>query len=312
MLCGAAQRHGLNLGAPASRVCASAHKRTPGARRAAEIVTVLVLVSLTRAAVASEPAFSFRNPFHPEQCDRAVRFAQKRLAENASNRRARFILAEGRLCQGLKDNPWELDKAIDMLRQIVADEPRNFFAQLELADALRKRYPASAEAHTVLLRARDLLNAVELGRARADLAEYVAENAAAIAGQRSRILSLVREYEADFTAGRLQPPHMAALLLALEQTGGSGVERAERYLEVYLMQHDDIALRTLYSAELMRGRSPPARCRDLYADAVSALCAAQPSSDCSLAQWRLTQLDQRLANPIGAPPVLQRTARKEE
>ncbi len=258
------------------------------------VVTALTLMGLIRAANAIEPAYSFRNPFDPEQCDRAIRFAERRLEQEPTDPWARQLRAEGLLCRGLDDDPWALDEAIALLREIVADKPDNFFAQLALADALRKRFPASGEAQAALRRARELLAAVDDGPARAELAEYLTENAAAITAHRSRVLALVREREGAFAAA--SPQDVAALVRALPQTGPAGIERAEQHLEVYLMEHDDAALRTLYRAELMRGRAPPARCRMLYADAVSALCAAPPSDDCALAQRRLAQLDQRIAD----------------
>ncbi len=226
MSCGASERTHLRLVAQAPRLCAVAHKRTAGARRAAEIVTVLALVSLTRTASATEAAFSYRNPFHPEQCERAIRFAEQQLVQNPSSAKARMVLAEGLLCRGLDDDPDSLDESIALLREIVREDPSDFFAQLDLSDALRRRFPLSAAAERTATRARILLDHADLGAAADDLRQYIEENVAAVVAGRADAQPLLQRSAATGVADTLSPSAMRQFLGVLALTGPDGLAGA--------------------------------------------------------------------------------------
>ncbi|MFI5364029.1 MAG: hypothetical protein ACHQ4J_00245 [Candidatus Binatia bacterium] len=211
-----------------------------------------------------------------------------------------MILAEGWLCKGLDDNPAALDLAIDLLRQRVAEEPSNFFARLELADAIRKRYPLSGEAQSALRQAGGTLASADVGAAREELAQYVHENSAAIEQQRLHTLPLVESRLAELKAGTLSPADMAGLVILLADTGPDGVGYAQRSLETYLAVRPDDMLATLYQAEILRARGKVQRCPPLYSKAVALLCHddTPPSSACALARWRLEQLRQQTTNVL--------------
>lgn len=249
-------------------------------------------------ALAAQPAYSFQSPFSAEQCDRAIVAARQELTRDGSRSHGRLLLAEGLLCRGLEDDPTALDSAAEILRQIVRDEPANFFAQLELADALRKRFPLSDEAQTMLGRARQLLDGTDVGAARQRLAQYIDDNLAAMAEQHARTLPLVQTRAAALATGTLPPADMAGFVILLAQTGPDGVVQAERSLETYLTRHYDDMLATLYRAELLRAGGAAERARPLYADAEARLCHAGTvqSSECSLARWRLEQLDRKVSD----------------
>jgi hypothetical protein len=93
------------------------------------------------------------------------------------------------LCQGFEGDAWALDAAIRLLGEVLSKEPSSFWAQLALADALRKRFPASPEAALALDRALQLLARSDVGDAREDLRVYITTNATAIADQNERVLS---------------------------------------------------------------------------------------------------------------------------
>jgi tetratricopeptide (TPR) repeat protein len=202
-----------------------------------------------------------------------------------------MLVAEGLLCEGLEDNPAALDAAARMLRRLVADEPLNFFAALDLADALRKRFPLSDEAQAALRRARQLLANADVGAARRDLTDYIDENLAAIAQQRATLLPLLRGKANALESGRLSASDMADSVILLSETGRDGIEQAERDVDVYLALHPGDTLGTLYRAEILRLEGQDAQSLPLYAEAARGLCVAGavPSSYCSLARWRLKQ-----------------------
>jgi len=258
--------------------------------RALLIAAAVPLCGVT-STVAVEPACSFRSPFSLQQCERAIRTGKQALAQDESSAGARMLLAEGLLCRGLEDDPGALDAAAEMLRRIVAEEPSNFFAQLELADALRKRFPLSDEAHAALRRARTGLDAADLGAAREDLTDYIQENLAAMAQQRAAILPLLRSRAEALACGTLSATDLADSVILLSETGPDGIDQAQRGLDVYLARHPGDALGTLYRAEILRLEGQGTRSLPLYAEAEKHLCVpgAAPSSECSLARWRLKQ-----------------------
>jgi hypothetical protein len=150
-----------------------------------------------------------------------------------------MLLAEGFLCRGLRDDPAALDAAIGLFEDVVRDQPSNFFARLELADALRKRFPASREAEAALRRALAELKNADLGAATTGLKQYMEENLAAIVDQRVRLLASLERLTRDFSAGRLKPPDMATFAQLLALTGPAALAQARRYLARHLARHPD-------------------------------------------------------------------------
>jgi hypothetical protein len=165
----------------------SAARRRRGSAATASLVAAFA--SVFAATAMAQPAFSYRNPFHPEQCERAITYAGRRVAvaTGGARSRARLILAEGLLCRGLEGDGAALDQAIERFSEIVAREPENFFAQLGLADGLRRRSPHGDATLAAQRRVRQLLAQSDVGAAREELAAYVEENLAAIEQARARL-----------------------------------------------------------------------------------------------------------------------------
>lgn len=264
------------------------------------LVAAGVVFCVGPSVSGAEPAYSFHSPFHPQQCDRAIDAGHRQLDRDPSDGTGRMLVAEGLLCRGLEDDPGALDAAIGMLRQIAADQPAHFFAQLELADALRKRFPLSDDAQAALLRARDLLQTADVGAARQELTDYIDENLAAVAQHRAGALPFLEESAQRLATNTLSPAEMAGFISVLAQTGPEGLLGAEQRLDTYLMRHTDDALATLYRAELLRGRVLPETSRRLYAEAEARLCdrprAEAESPECRLARSRERQLREREAD----------------
>jgi tetratricopeptide (TPR) repeat protein len=254
-----------------------------------------------------EPAYSFRSPFDPQQCERAIRAGKRALEQDEASSRAQALLADGLLCRGLEDDPGALDAAAEMFRRIVAEEPSNFFAGLELADALRKRFPLSDEAESALRRAQRILPNADVGAAREDLTDYIEENLAAMAQQKASILPILRGRAEALASGSLSATELADSVILLSETGPGGIDRAQRGLDVYLARHPGDALGTLYRAEILRLAGQGAGSLPLYTEAEKHLCVpgTVPSSECSLARWRLTQQSGEHANlerdALGSP-----------
>jgi len=130
-----------------------------------------------------------------------------------------MIQAEAFLCAGLDGDANALDSAIVALAAIVAQQPDGVFAQLALADALRKRYPLSQAAITALERVAAALTTADVGGARADLAGYVAENLAAVERARERTLPTLALQLDQAWRGELTPATLADLAGVLALVG---------------------------------------------------------------------------------------------
>ena len=195
------------------------------------LVLAAALLAAIPVAANAQRAFSYHSPFHPEECEHALHFAP----QHADSRRARLILSEGLLCRGLQDDPAALDAAIAHLRTIAAEEPANFFVQLDLADALRKRFPLSDAAETQLRSVRALLDRSDVGAARAELTTYIDENLAAVIEYRARLLPLLEHSRAAFTAGTLPAAEVRDLISLLSLTGSDGLSQAN---QIRLQQSD--------------------------------------------------------------------------
>jgi hypothetical protein len=261
----------------------------------ASLPIVLVTVLLTpQIAPAVEAGYSFRTPFHEEQCERAARFAERKRARSPTSSRGPLIAAEALLCEGLDDDPWALDAAIAALRQVAARRPGDFFAQLDFADALRKRFPCSAEALQALERARTLLARTDLGAAQAEMSAYIAENAAAVAQQRGRALALLEAHKLAVANQPVVASDTNEVAAALALTGLPGLQRAREMSDRYVAQHPDDSAATLLRAELSRGCVSPQESHALFVQVRQHLCpsraAVQDNAQCAYLDWRVTQL----------------------
>lgn len=206
--------------------------RRLGAQAFQHCLAALIGAVLWAAPLRAEPAFSYRSPFHPEQCDLAIARGRRAIERDASDARGRLLLGEGLLCRGLQDDPWALECAIAELHLVVAQRPDDLFAQLALADAVRKRYPLSAEAAGELERARALLERNDFGAARDDLATYISENLAAVRQARARVLPVVDRSRAALVAGGLSVSERATLAQQLAITGPDGMREAEELTRI--------------------------------------------------------------------------------
>ncbi len=264
----------------------SAPTRLGGCCRTGPIVFIVALGATAHGA--GEPAYSFRNPFHPYQCEEALAFGRRQLQRDPSNARARLIVAEGYLCLGLEGDPWALDTSIDLLQQIIAERPDNWFARVELADAIRKRFPLSEAALTALKELRTALpTAPIVDRERAALTEYFDENAAALEENRARLLPLVREL-ADTALSSARAAERAGILV---QCGDDGARAALQQIEAVLLHEADNGLLAFYRAEAQVGRVSPTRAHELFRAAAHELCEATPeNADCWRPRLRLQQL----------------------
>jgi hypothetical protein len=175
-----------------SRRCDPCYRRTMVLPLRELLCVAMVAALLLGSAPVIGQAYRFQSPFHPSQCDEAIESAERSLAEDPRDSAARLILAEGFLCRGLEGDAAAVNRAISLLTQLVADNPENFFAQLELADALRKRDATSEEAERALRRAGALLARADVGAARGVLQTYIQENLTAIVETRGRLANLRR------------------------------------------------------------------------------------------------------------------------
>ncbi len=265
----------------------------------------VTLLFASRLSAAEPVAYSFQNPLHPRQCDRAIHFSERRLANDQASIKWRMVLAEGFLCKGLEDDPWALEAAISLFREIVAEQPSNVFARLELADALRKQFPLSDEAEQAVRGAGELLEKADVGAARESLVGYVDQNAAALAAQRARAIPSIENGEEEFANGAEWSEGMSTRVSILTQMGPDGLARAERDLSKYLAVRGRDALAMFYQAEVLRGRILPARSQALYAAIEPRLChpAAGPlePAECSVARLRLKQMAPTILHPADLP-----------
>lgn len=279
--------------------------RTPVGHAFPHCLAALIGALLWATPLCAEPAFSYRTPFHPEQCDLAIARGRRELERDAGDHRARVLLGEGWLCRGLQDDPWALEDAIAALRLATVDGPNEVFAQLSLADAVRKRYPLSVEAVSELQRAQRLLEQTDVGAARVDLATYISENLAAVLSARARVLPAIDSGRAALTAGRLATSELVTLAQQLVLTGSDGAREAEQIIA-------SDAVPALQRAEILRGRVRIATARVLYAEAAAALCGTSPmGSDCPLAQQRLDQLSKMETRDAGLLAAASSSKRSE-
>lgn len=250
---------------------------------------------------APPPSYSYASPFHPSQCHAAIDAGCKALSRDPSSRRSLMIVAEGLLCAGLQEDLWALDAAIALLDRIVAEEPSNLFARLDLADALRLRYPLSDAAYDALAMVDARLDQADVGAARDGLRQYVRQNLGGLDAARS-IVSYSSGASHESASMGPQPLSLAALAIgtALALTGPSRVAELQSALDAHLRQVPGDPLASFLKAELSLGRVPRETARDLYQQAKMRLCInARYKTQCDLAKRRIGQI----ASPAAECPV---------
>lgn len=226
------------------------------------------------------------------------------MANHQDTPRARLLLAQGYLCRGLGDDPAALDAAIDQLGALVEADPTDANTQLDLAEAMRKRYPLSHEAESALERVQALLSHDSVGAAHDLLAAHVRDNLDAVRKARSRAAALladVREHpgaSGDASSDVRLRAHLTA------QTGADGRAEAESLLEDHLLVHPNDGNAAFQLAELLRGRANAERLQRLYEAAMHYLCAenrgGSPTAECTVALRRLVTFDSPLRSKIHA------------
>lgn len=255
---------------------------------------VLPAAALLLAAERGEArsALRFDSPFAPSLCDRAVAEGRRRMAV-AATAAARELLAEGYLCRGLQGDAWALIDATRLFRAVLVERPASFFAQLQLADAVRLRFPLAPAAERYLRRARTLLGRSDVGAARPRLTAYIDENLAALGDLRARRNAAVRD---GARAGSV------AAAGWLVQSGRRESRRAAATLGARADAHPaDIAAR-LRQADALLGLVPRPVVRALY-ERVIEQCedrqrtAAADQAACETARFRLAEL-RRWSGPL--------------
>jgi hypothetical protein len=238
-------------------------------------------------------SITYQNPFHPQQCDLAIAAARQAFNTDQNDRRSREVLAQGLLCRGLRDDPWALDAAIRELERLLAEDDRDFFSRLYLAEAMRRRFPLSEEAVKAFVLASGTLPAADVGAARADLAAHIEGSLRALQAHGDQFRPRLERLLAQEAMGALTREQLPEIAVLLAQTGPGGVDRALAILDAHRAEHQDPAFATFYRAELLRGRITRKEATRLYRSAETVLCddrAPAREDECSRARWRLRQL----------------------
>jgi hypothetical protein len=251
-------------------------------------------------ALAVQPTYSFRSPFDPQQCDLATRAGQAAVRQKPESMKARLLLAEGLLCAGLDGNPFALEDAVAQLRDIVAEDPANLYAQLEYADALRKQFPASVEAYSTLVRVRRTLKVADIGAARPDLGQYIAENLGAIRDQRARNAEFLLPRESHAADGTLPKEEALRAVALLAEMGAHGRRRAEKLIGTIAARGEETGALKLMRVDLLIPRLEPEHAVALYSEAAAHACAGAESDACSMVQQRLANICRWVSNIPGA------------
>ena len=234
--------------------------------------------------------------FHPQQCGVALRFAEQRLATNGNRERALSIRAEALLCLGLLDDPAALDQAIAALSQLTEAEPDNFFLRYDLAQALAKRFFLGQAAQQAFVDAQRLVRSADVGAARPELESELREDLDRLEQDQQHFLPILGEQAPAFTDGQLSSHEAGQYLALLAQTGPEGLERALSAFDSPGPYRDDAIVRTLYRAEVLRGRVADGGIANLYRAAEMRLCGSESAADrqgCRLARSRLEDLHAR-------------------
>jgi hypothetical protein len=187
------------------------------------------------AAVALSPgsvalaAVGFENPFHPSQCDTALRWSAGRLDAEPDSLLARRTHAEALLCRGLTGGGAEaLDQALAALGALRSENPGDPFTLLYLAEAQSRRFPLSREAISHFAAAAALLPAADVGAAREPLARHIRGRLESIAGNQAIQLPILASQLERHQRGLLEAADRSSLLSRLAQTGPAGLARARQ------------------------------------------------------------------------------------
>lgn len=192
-------------------------------------VAAFAVAAVLGGATAAAAAVGFENPFHPSQCDIALRWSVERLASEPGSLLARRTHAEALLCRGLSGNDAAaLDRARVALSALHAEEPGDLFILLYLAEAESRRFPLADTAREHFARAAALLPSADVGAARAPLARHIDARLASIARNRATQLPILAAQIERYERGLLAEAERSSLLSRLEQSGPAGLDRARR------------------------------------------------------------------------------------
>lgn len=219
--------------------------------------------------LASSATYRYRGYFRIEQCGAAINLGHRLVRHDASSFRGSIILAEGLLCRGVHGDDWALEDSITLLREIVTENPRDFFSTLALADALRERYPYSIDAEEVFERSRELVEDADLGAARGSFVEYIDTKRRDIERSRSSAAKRLLRTAASFERTSASTDGLGEFLLQLSRTGERGALQALERLDAYLPLGNDDPSALYYRAEILRGRATRAAVAKLYAKAIA-------------------------------------------
>lgn len=251
--------------------------------------------AMSFSATCALASLSYANPFHPEQCDLAVAAAERALSDNQADARARQILAEGLLCRGLtQDDPWALEAAMRGFEERLSADASDFFAQLYLAEALRRRFPLSDDVPVAFERAIAVVAHADVGSAREELSIHLRGALGAVRLHREQFLPTLQRLQDQRGHGELSWGQLGAFVTLLAHTGPSGLRRALSELDAQLARHQNPAFDAFYRAELLRGTQARAEVAALYRAAAEGLCGPRGSSqgtECQRARWRIDQLE---------------------
>ncbi len=256
-------------------------------KQASAVQNALVLAGYVAAALSGSPVatqaratdaiLSFRSPFDAQQCQSAGDLARRRLQRSPADRAARWLLGEALLCAGLDGSEVALVHAIRVLTAVAASDHTNFYAQLELADAWRKQYPASLEAYVALIRVRRLLKATDAGAARADLREYVSQNLAAVRDQRARDRAFLRSRLLELGTRNTPDDEIVRVAAILDQMGPRGAARELRLITTAVERGTNERF-ALVEKELFALRKSSAQACAVHESAPLARCHGPPGA----------------------------------
>lgn len=244
-------------------------------------LTLSALMLLGSASSPSRGIIGYPNPFTPEQCELAIRHAERLRNQTPDDSVFQRMRAEGLLCLGLADDPEALDLAIDGFSQVIRREPLSFFPWLYYAEAVRQRYPLSDEAVNAFVSARQVLVQADVGSVRTDLFTYIDESIEQIRRAKDHFSGLILTGEtvtADTASG---PSQIGDRLMLIARTGPAGLRHALAMLDSYVATHPNTILSTFYRAELSRGIAGSQAIAALYSAASSFLCGNECELDCA-------------------------------
>ena len=194
-------------------------------------LAILVMLIATAHAAAGDAgrqqpsAASFELPFHPEQCELAVGEAERLLGLAPDDPLHWKLLAEGSLCEGLRDTDYAaLTSAVRAYAVVLRAHPNDLEAQLGLADARRKLFPLAPRSATAMRRAVVLARSA---RQRPQI-DYATKNLAALRAMRRFNASRRRDAEARLGLDPHDLEARAQLVNVLSDSGPRALRRSCR------------------------------------------------------------------------------------